>query len=156
LISKEAKRAYNRAYLVANREAINAQRREYYKRNPQKHKEYQRRSDERNKAKRLATRRKYYLRNPVTYLLIAAKDRAKKKGLPFNLTRADITIPSLCPVLGVPMVRKTPTAPSIDRIRPDCGYVRGNVAVISRRANILKNDGTLDELRAIVAWLERQ
>jgi hypothetical protein len=155
-MSPEEKRAYNRAYLVANRAAINEQRRDYYKRNPAKHKEYQRRSDERNKTKRLASRRRYYLQNPVIYLLIAAKDRAKKKGLPFNLTKADIIVPDLCPVLGVPMIRTTPTAPSVDRIRPELGYVRGNVAVISRRANHLKNDGTLAELRAVVAWLEKQ
>lgn len=46
-------------------------------------------------------------------------------------------------------------APSLDRINNDLGYVPGNVMVISRRANIIKKDATLDELVAIGKFYDR-
>ncbi len=44
--------------------------------------------------------------------------------------------------------------PTLDRIIPSRGYVRGNIAVISFRANFLKRDATLDELRKIIRYIE--
>lgn len=43
-------------------------------------------------------------------------------------------------------------SPSLDRIEPDLGYVAGNAIVISNRANRLKSDATIDELRAIASF----
>lgn len=45
------------------------------------------------------------------------------------------------------------SSPSIDRIIPELGYVRGNIAVISMRANKLKSDATSEELERISAWM---
>lgn len=90
--------------------------------------------------------------NPVFQLVSGAKMRAKKKGIPFEISAADIAIPEICPVLGIKLHRgagRTDCSPSIDRINNSLGYVRGNVLVISWRANRLKGDGTLAELRAI-------
>jgi len=90
----------------------------------------------------------------------AARARAKKKGVPFTITPSDIVIPSHCPVLGVPLKRSgwppppSPNAPSLDRIVASKGYVSGNVVVISFRANRIKTDATLDELKRVAAWLE--
>jgi hypothetical protein len=90
------------------------------------------------------------------------KYRAKMRGIEFNLTPEDITIPTHCPVLGMPLVSTTrgrrgyfPDSPSIDRVHPDKGYVRGNVRVISARANLLKNDATVEELQAVLSDLRR-
>jgi len=47
-------------------------------------------------------------------------------------------------------------SPSIDRMIPAKGYVKGNVQIISYRANRLKAHGSLEDLRKIVAWMERQ
>ena len=44
--------------------------------------------------------------------------------------------------------------PSLDRIDNSKGYVPGNIAVISMRANMIKNNATLAELKAIVAYIE--
>ena len=56
----------------------------------------------------------------------------------------------MCPVLGIPLVigegACSDNSPSIDRIIPELGYVKGNIKVISRRANRIKNDATPDEL----------
>jgi hypothetical protein len=47
-----------------------------------------------------------------------------------------------------------PNRPTIDRIENDKGYVEGNVAIISFRANSIKHDATIDELRAVLAYME--
>jgi hypothetical protein len=41
----------------------------------------------------------------------------------------------------------------VDRIVPRRGYVRGNVAVISMRANRLKSNMTLDELFGLLDYM---
>lgn len=94
-------------------------------------------------------------------MLGSAKARAKKGGLPFNLELADIVIPTVCPLLGIPIVEghlkgkqgPSPGSPSLDRLRPERGYVKGNVWVISHRANVIKQNATPDELERIAAQL---
>lgn len=83
-------------------------------------------------------------------LFNAAKSRAKANGREFDIDLSDIVIPASCPVLGIPMTR-----PSLDRINNDKGYVKGNVRVISYRANALKNDATVGELELVLADLKR-
>ena len=48
----------------------------------------------------------------------------------------------------------TDNSPSIDRLIPELGYIKGNVNVISLRANIIKNNATKDELIKIANWME--
>lgn len=99
--------------------------------------------------------------DPCARMLYTAKARAKKQGLAFNITRKDIEpLPTHCPVLGVRLRsasngKSQPNSYSLDRISPRMGYVQGNVAVISHRANQIKNDGTLKELKALIRWLTK-
>lgn len=82
---------------------------------------------------------------PAVALHSRARQRAARRGLPFDLEVRDIIVPTICPALGVPLVigeMRSPYSPSLDRIRPALGYVRGNTRVISDRANRLK--GALD------------
>src|SRR5262249_53413260 len=44
---------------------------------------------------------------------------------------------------------------TLDRIIPSKGYVRGNVVVVSWRANHLKNNATPDEIRRLAEWINR-
>ena len=81
---------------------------------------------------------------PEYLILWNAKHRATRKNLEFSLELSDIVIPTHCPVFGIPM-----ESPSLDRIDSSLGYVRGNVRVISKRANSLKSNGTLRELQLI-------
>jgi len=81
------------------------------------------------------------------------KFAAGVKGIPFNLELTDIVIPEFCPVLGLPLKcgkdKACDNSPSLDKIVPELGYVKGNVRVISQRANLLKSNATLEELRLV-------
>ena len=93
-------------------------------------------------------------------LLYAARRRATTKQIDFNLTEEDVVIPEYCPALGLKLqpvygVTGRDSSPSLDRINNNEGYVKGNVAVISFRANTLKNNATSEELRAIADYMDR-
>jgi len=77
-----------------------------------------------------------------------AKNRAKTKGLPFDITPEDIIVPEVCPVFGTKL-----DDPSLDRHIPILGYVKGNVYVMSNRANRLKSNGTFEEFEQVVQYL---
>jgi len=99
------------------------------------------------------------INNPKTYILNNARRRAKDRGVPFSLTKADIEVPEICPVLGIPLhlgkEHSQPYSPSIDSIIPELGYVPGNVAIMSHKANTIKSNATVEELEAVVAWLKK-
>ena len=86
------------------------------------------------------------------------RHRAVQKGVPFDLLLEDLVFPAVCPVLGIPMVARSGSfsdnSPSLDRTIPALGYVRGNVTVMSYRANRIKCHASLGELRAIVRYME--
>lgn len=94
-------------------------------------------------------------------LLAKAKNRAKRKKIEFNIDITDVVIPDICPVLGIPIERTSdskrfvPGSPTIDRIDNNKGYIKGNVMVISHRANALKWDATLSEIRLVLKHLEK-
>ena len=96
--------------------------------------------------------------NPQKVILFKSKARAKKRGLPFNLEIEDVVIPEKCPILGIKLKRGKGTggsvasSPSLDRIVPEKGYTKGNVQVISMRANQIKSDATADELMAVAKY----
>lgn len=96
--------------------------------------------------------------NPERKIFTSAKSRAKKKGLEFTITLEDIMpLPQTCPVLGIPLRRgqgtDDPHSYSLDRIDNSRGYVPGNVAIISVRANRLKRDATPEEILALAKWI---
>lgn len=90
------------------------------------------------------------------------KKRAKLKGFDFNLELEDIPqIPKFCPILGIPIVinegshQPTDNSPSVDRIDSKKGYIKGNVRIISNRANRIKADATIEELKKVLEDYER-
>jgi hypothetical protein len=94
----------------------------------------------------------------IRKLIMRARMRAKRAGLEHDVKLDDLHVPTHCPVLGTPLHAATggPLANrfSLDRIRNDLGYVKGNVQVISTRANRWKNDMTLEDAKLIVAYME--
>jgi hypothetical protein len=112
-----------------------------------------------NKAWSNENRRRYTLLNPERRMLSDARRTAKAKGLPFNLTLDDISVPPACPVLGIPLTcepgPRKDGVPSLDRIVPALGYVKGNVVVVSWRANRIKCDATIEELERVAAYYKK-
>jgi hypothetical protein len=98
-------------------------------------------------------KKRHYENHPEILMYKGAKRRAKEQGLPFDLKIEDIVIPERCPVFGTPLFRNTgsctgsagPNSPSLDKIIPALGYVKGNITVISYKANIMKNNATLEQ-----------
>jgi len=97
--------------------------------------------------------------DPFGFALNELRRNAKKRNQPFDLTKADFSpLPSHCPVLGVELDYSGaggPNAASIDRTDCKQGYVRGNVVIMSRRANTLKNDASPEELRKVLEYIEK-
>lgn len=102
--------------------------------------------------------RKRHKTNPRISLRQNAHTRAKIQNVPFDITLDDIVIPDRCPVLGIPMQTNEgamkENSYTLDKIIPEKGYVKGNVQVISMRANRLKNDATVAELEAILDYMK--
>jgi len=88
-----------------------------------------------------------------------AKARAKRDGLPCNISLADIVVPELCPLLGIPLCpgngKVLPGSPTLDRLVPELGYIKGNILVISFRANTIKQNATPEELYRLAKNLTR-
>jgi hypothetical protein len=138
-----------KAYKAKHRAKIAAYHKEYSK------KWYAENSDEIKAAsKRYREENKRKPRYIKMRLLNSAKWRASKNNVPFNLSLDDFEIPSQCPVYNVPFDSGI-YAVTLDRIIPVLGYVKGNVQVISHRANTPKRDASLEELKTLVAFLEK-
>jgi hypothetical protein len=162
-------------WYAKNREKALADATRWHKENPDRARTASRKHYAKNPAKRLAATRAWYDENgrayhrawsaakrvsdPTLFILRNAKNRAKKLGVEFNLVREDVVIPDICPVLGLKIEKSAkgfdPCSPSLDRFDGKKGYTKCNVRVISNRANILKRDGTLDEFKQLVAYMER-
>ena len=146
------------SYYQKNREKIKQQRRERYA-NDAAYREKQQENSKQwrlNNPERMQEHRKTWEHsNPSWIMYHNANRRAKELGLPFNISFKDIVIPEYCPILGIRLSNDTrESTASLDRVKPELGYVIGNVRVISMRANRLKQDASLDELRAIVKYME--
>ncbi len=105
----------------------------------------------------LATKR--HQEDPRRHMLQNARQSAKRLGLPFNIEIEYLEIPVVCPALGITLRAstgyRTDSSPSVDRIIPHLGYVKGNVQVLSMRANRIKNDATVEELKKLYDFMQR-
>jgi len=95
--------------------------------------------------------KKHRRKNIRSTMLYSARSRAKQYGIQINIGIEDIIIPSHCPVLGIKISTdgNKNNSPSLDRIFPELGYTKGNVRVISWRANWIKNNSTIEEIEKL-------
>jgi hypothetical protein len=100
-------------------------------------------------------------KGPIYFLLKGAEERANRKGLEFSLTEDDIVLPQYCPVLEIKLVSHIgersgffADSPSLDRIDNSEGYVKGNVMVISAKANLIKNCGTPEDIERVATYVK--
>lgn len=134
------KKDYDKVYRSANRERYAEHSRNWRAKNKERAREID--------------AKKYQNQRKELKMLQGAKERATKHNLPFNLTVEDIVIPTHCPVLGIKLESGSHrTRPELDRIIPKLGYVKGNVCVISGRANRIKYNATVDELQAVASYI---
>lgn len=95
----------------------------------------------------------------VRYLFRTARDRAKKLNIEFTISDSDIKPAYKCPVLGIdisPMNEKgREYSWSLDRVDINKGYIPGNVAIISTKANRMKNDNTIESLKQIMNYMNQ-
>lgn len=100
----------------------------------------------------------YGIEDKRQWMLDAARARARRKDLPFSLQLSDIVIPEKCPVFGFPLSFGTKMqrdqSPSLDRIKPELGYVPGNVLVVSWLANNIRGKFRSDQLRRVAEFYE--
>lgn len=98
----------------------------------------------------------YRKRNPNKSRYSLLKSSSKSRGIPFELEEEFFfDIPEFCPVLGIPLDgRDRDHQWSIDKIKPELGYVQGNVKIISMRANRLKSDSTITEIERILQYMK--
>jgi hypothetical protein len=116
-------------------------------------KEYQHRYYLLNTDKAKAQSKQWRLSNPAHSLWKGARRRAREMGLEFTIEPSDINIPMECPILKVPLTPRTRYAPSLDRKEPSKGYVKDNIWVISKLANQMKSNSTLQEQRKFAEWV---
>jgi len=101
--------------------------------------------------------------NPELIIYRTAKKRAQKNNVEFNIELKDIKIPEICPIFGTKLnmtvykkgddIKLKDSRPSIDRIDNTKGYTKGNIAIISLRANRIKSDSTPEEIALLAKWI---
>lgn len=127
----------------AGRQSALKRRKKYYYDNPTRVKE---------------TSRKTRIKNKEKLLFRSARYRAEQKNIDFDISIDDIIIPNVCPILGIPIYRDAKlnkdNSPSIDRIDNSKGYIKGNICVISYKANTLKSFGTIEEFYKIIEYMK--
>lgn len=107
--------------------------------------------------------RKHFMSDPYReaqfYKLRTKKENAIRAGIEFDLIWSDLQWPTHCPITGVELdyfnSKREDNSPTFDRIDPSKGYVRGNVAIISARANRIKDNGTAEEHRRIADYIDK-
>jgi hypothetical protein len=104
--------------------------------------------------------REWRKRNPFKFKCNSKRLDCIKREIPFDLTPEYLESiwSGVCPVLGVSLDilshKDGLYAPQLDRIKPDDGYVEGNVVWLSRRANNIKGNATIAELEAVLEWMK--
>jgi hypothetical protein len=142
--NKEHRDTYNRAYFAENQPRLSQKARE--------------------------RRQTFFAEDPkaawLYYITKTAASRARQNKLPYDKDLSSLALPDICPVLGILLNysrnynRKTRLlgpqldSPSLDRVVSEYGYVFANLRVISWRANLLKRDATIDEIKRVLAYME--
>ncbi len=100
-------------------------------------------------------------KNPCRQMLRSAKHRAKRDNLPFDLELSDLVMPDVCPILGITLASNAGNggvahgSPSLDKVVPELGYVKGNVQIVSNLANLVKSDTSPEQMILFAEWVFR-
>lgn len=135
---KNCIKLYRQEYHIKNKDKIKAQQKTYYKKNKKNVLRYQ---------------KEYYysVNGKINSMYNTSKRRAKKKNMPFDLTKEWIiqqleTQNHLCALTQLPFLfeetenQLNPYAPSLDRIDPNKGYTQDNVRIVCSIINLSLNE----------------
>jgi len=145
----------SRDYYVSNRQRLLEQKKEYGRRPEvrERLKEICKTRYQDNKEFRIKQRQEYYStsENRKKLMFFKARERAEQDGIEFSIEIEDIVIPTHCPYLEIELTHslgkgQLETNSSLDRIDSTKGYIKGNVQVISRLANTMKNNASAEQL----------
>jgi len=165
LAHRDEELSYYRAWRAAHREEANAKGREYHYRNRDYANSQRRAYRAANYETEIASQRRSYRISREKFagesLLRGAQSRAKKKNLPYDLTKEWLLSrwTGRCELSGIPFVLRDGApgpkfySPSIDRIVPALGYVQSNCRVILWAVNALKHDGTDEDMYRVARAL---
>lgn len=172
---------YGKIYRRKNKKRLSKQAGEYYQNNKieilncnrlyrHKHPTYMKEYYKRNIMKRKKQDQEYYKNNIARQMFNSSRRRARIKDIPHNITIEDIqkeidNIKNekdeyICPVLNIEICINTGTkrkyndSMSLDRINNSKGYIKGNICVISWRANKLKCDASIEEIKNMYNYIQ--
>ncbi len=152
------RREYNRAYYLEHRQKAIDRAKKWAAANTEKRREISREWARKNSKTKYLWEIRRRKTHPIRYLISKAKARSKRYGIPFEISVEDVSLPTHCPLLNIPLDPCSDLRdfrPSLDRLDNSKGYIRGNVVVVSWRANRLKGDATADELETIARNLRK-
>jgi len=170
--TSKSRTAANKRWANKNKEKVKQISKHYRDTHKKERRKYEKQDRDKHPLKYQKLRKEIYNRNYPNFVLDferrrrrlfnSIKHRAKKRNIPFNITLDDIIIPEKCPVLGTPLrftelnqaMTHRENTPSVDRIVPSLGYTKGNITVISHKANRIKADASIDEVRKLLQWME--
>lgn len=146
--------------LSACRQCNREKSRQWRQKNPEKHREGIYKWRKKNPSKYKKIYRKYRsenkLRVSATRMVKTARKHAKKKNLPFNIDPEYVfkkLKDGYCEKTGIRFNftsgTKNPCSPSIDKIVPAIGYVKGNVRCIVWALNLFKGEYSDNEIYPI-------
>lgn len=177
---KECKRAYERERYqkIKNNPEFHAKKLEHGRKYRESHKEeIHQYSSEYNLRPEVIERKSSWYQEKMTKMPIEgriklmvkrAKDRAKLKNIDFDITWEDVQYEEICPILEIPLNwgetsnegGRNIDTPSLDRISPSLGYVKGNVRIISTLANMMKSSANKEQIQTfcknIMKYIENE
>lgn len=90
------------------------------------------------------------------YIIRNSKYCAKRRNIEFNIKYTDFELPEFCPILGIKLEYgagydgNAPQHATLDRIDNTKGYIPGNVMIVSRLANAMKNEASFNQLQTFI------
>lgn len=110
---------------------------------------------------RREAQRRWREKDPIQKHFRSCKERARRDKVEFSLTKEDIVIPELCPILQTPLVINKPGTgkchtftPSVDRVDSSKGYTPDNIRIISLKANRMKGDMSIEDVERLLKYMK--
>lgn len=183
---RESKRKWRASRSEEQQERDRASKRNYYESRSEEQKERDKASNrewwasltEEQKEEQLKWKREYNKKRQaslnldqrrhqkIVTMYSHAKNRAKDRDLPFNIIKQDIADvwpkDDYCPALRIALKirrgrgRPTDNSPNLDRIIPHLGYVKGNIAVVSKLANSIMSSARPSEVIKVGKWFDEK